>query len=242
MTLFALCTSTPIVTQRDLYYIARALEPIAREFAATWGLEAPAIETCSSPESLPSFCQPVICTDKDDANTGFLAYHMPDRGHGTLSRAFVPNATGIFEGVASVAESISHEVFEAMVDPRCDLYTHCPGRAANVVTAYECCDAVQDSFAVEFDTKSMQISNYLTPFWFRDDLADADAARRFIEAGGKFDRLGTLTHAGQIGPDGYAVFKNDTDKWLENSSGPIAGSSKPGASHPAARTVRRLAA
>lgn len=242
--LFALCTTTPLVTQRDLYFVARALEPVAGEFADAWGLVRPAIVVCASPDSLRRECQPVICTEKDELDTGFEAYHRKDAFHGTLSRAFVLNATGMFTGGNSISERISHEVLEALGDPYCDLWTHMPGRLSSHMTPIEVCDPLQDVVVVHDDGNKVEIANYVHRSFYDDRLSDPEAAASFLASGGKFDRLGTLSFAGQIGPEGYAVFKDTTTgaKWMETSAGRVGGSTKPGAAHPAARTMRRLAA
>jgi len=154
----------------------------------------------------------------------------------------VKAATGIFEGSASLSESISHEVIEALVDPLCDLWTHMPGRPAGVLVAYEACDPVEDSYTVGYMDRDVQVSNFVYPSFFDDKLVDPQLAAKFMAAGGKFDHLGKLTRAGQIGPEGYAVFKDGSATWLENDAGRMGASPRPGASHPAARTNRRLSA
>lgn len=240
--LFALCSVTPLVTQRDLYFMAGALELQASIVARAWGLEAPAVMVCASPDSLRSFCQPIICTDKDEADTNFDAYHQPDKFHGTLSRVFAPRATGIFTGDTSTSELVSHELFEALVDPLCDLYTHMPGRAANVDTALEASDMLQNTYVVTHMGTDVQCANFLYRAAFDDSLADPERASAFMAAGGKFDHLGTLTRAGQIGPEGYAVLRDGSRRWLESFTGPMGANPNAGAAHPAARTGRRLLA
>lgn len=232
--LFALIAETTLVTPADLYKLSKALEQNAQHCAADWQREAPAVVVCQSRTALPTFCQPIVFID-DDTDPGLLAVHYWNPILlAPAARVWVNRASGLVSGPYSVSEGASHEIVEALIDPRCDLWTDCPGRVG-VDIALEVGDPVQDAYLID----GVAVTNYVTPAYFDTRLADPATAASFLEQGGRFDRLGTLARAGTIGPEGYAVFRDATHRWIEDASGPAASKPKPGAGHFMARTVRR---
>ena len=234
--LFALITETALVTPADLYRLSKPLEQNAQHCAADWGREAPAVVVCDARATLPTFCQPIVFLD-DQSDDGFLAVHYWDPVRlAPAARVYVNRASGFVSGRHSVSEGASHEIVEALVDPRCDLWTDCPGRDPDVEIALEIGDPVQDAYLID----GVAVTNYVTPAYFDTRLVDPVVSRRFLEQGGKFDRLGTLRLPGTIGPEGYAVFRDRTHVWSERADGQFARNDKPGADHPWGRTVRRI--
>jgi hypothetical protein len=234
--LFALISETTLVKPSDLYRLSKPLEQSGQHCAIDWDRAPPAVVVCESRIGLPQFCQPIVFID-DDTDPGLLAVHYWNPILlAPAARVYVNRASGLVSGQFSVSEAASHEIVEALIDPRCDLWTDCPGRVG-VDIALEVGDPVQDAYLVD----GVAVSNYVTPAYFDTRLADALVASSFIAQGGKFDRLGTLPRAGTIGPEGYAVFRDATHRWLEDAGGPEIAQAKPGAAHFMARTVRRQA-
>jgi hypothetical protein len=232
--LFALISESTLVSPADLYRLTKPLERNAQECAADWNMAAPAIVVCEARVGLPAFCQPIVFID-DETDPGALAVHYFDAIRlAPAARVYVNRATGLVSGPYSVSEGASHEIVEALVDPRCDLWTDCPGRPG-VEIALEVADPVQDHYEIN----GVTVANYVTPAYFDTRLAAPDVAADFNSWGGRFDRLGTLARAGSIGPEGYAIFRDATHRWTEDIGGARGASPKPGAEHGWARTVRR---
>jgi hypothetical protein len=232
--LFALISETTLVTPAELYRLAKPLEQNGQHCAADWNMAAPAVVVCEARIGLPTFCQPIVFID-DDTDPGALAVHYWDPIRlAPAARVWVNRASGLTGGAWSVSEAAGHEVVEALIDPRCDLWTDCPGRIG-VDIALEVGDPVQDAYLVD----GVAVANYVTPAYFDTRLGDPDVAASFRQQGGKFDRIGTLERAGTIGPEGYAIFRDATHRWTEDVGGPRVASTKPGATHFMARTIRR---
>jgi hypothetical protein len=231
---FCFISETTLISPSELYVLARAIEPTAIECANAWGLDAPAIDVIDDKKNLPFACQPVVFIDSE-TDSAALAVHYwdPVRLH-PAARVYVDQASGLVSGTYSVSEGASHECFEALADPRCDLWTDLPGRS-NVQVAIEICDPVQDTF----DAGGGRIANYVHPAYFDSRLAAPDIALRFRQEGGRFDHLGTLSRAGLIGQEGYLILRNEHETWLEDDGGRFNVLRKPGAEHPWSRTQRR---
>lgn len=234
---FVLVTATTLVRPRDLGALRGALETNAQHLASLWGYEPPAIDVFASARTLPDFCIPIMMLDESTDTVGVLADHGWDAArHMPFLRVFVQQASGLVSGEWSVSKSTSHEILEAIVDPRCDLWTDMPGRPG-VDLAFEVSDPVQDDYAIG----DVLVSNFVTSSFFNARLADPAAAAEFVAAGGRFDFKGTLQRAGAIAPSGYLILRDSTHRWTENAAGEPASLSKPGAEHPLSRTERRLA-
>lgn len=238
--IFCFITETKLVSPSDLYRVKQAIEPCAVACARAWALDPNiAIDVFADRKTMPRGPDffPVVFLGDDSEDPGTLAVHFAGG-----ARVYVGRSSGLLAGPESVSEAASHEVNEALVDPFCDLYTHCPGRPAGVETPLESVDALQDSYVLRVGNDDVQVANFLHREWFADKYADADEARRFLDAGGKFDHMGRLSRAGEIGPEGYLMLRQGDRRWLENAAGGMASRTKPGATHPMSRTERRLAA
>lgn len=237
---FALIRETPLVTEKDLFWLARVLEQQAREFCLDWHLPEAAIDVIDARTHLPDFCQPVVFVD-DDSDPDALAIHYVDYPRlQPAARVYVPRASGFNSGPQAVTAAASHEVLEALADPWCDKWRAHPDPArSGVLIALEVADPVQDEYAMAGHEGDWLVSNYVTPSYFDESLWDDENRKRFLAAGGKFDRLGELFLPGRRLPGGYQILSDGMGVvWQEFGDEAV---SKPGADHAWARTVRRLA-
>lgn len=201
---FVLISKTPLVHARDLFKLSTALEQNARDCARAWGLVAPTVDVMDSQKGLPKGCNPVFFVDTAGED-GVLAEHYfdPVRG-GPAARVYVTQGSGFNRGQNSACEAASHEIVEALVNPRITLWAPMPGMPGTLV-ALESGDPVQ----TQYDIDGWAVSNFVTPAWFDGSLLDETKRKAFLAAGGKFDHNGELTHPGEIGPQGYAITRKD---------------------------------
>jgi hypothetical protein len=249
---FALIRETPLVTERDLYWLARVLEGQAQEFCAEWQLEPPALDVVAPRTPLPDFCQPVVFVD-DDSNPDALAVHYVDLPRlQPAARVYVPRASGFNSGPWPVTGAASHEVLEALADPWCDQWRAHPDPArSGVDVALEVADPPQTVYSVTGHDGDVLVANYVTPSWFDPSLWNEENRTAFLKAGGRFDRKGELTRPGEVGPSGYVILRTHDEfgdsVWTEErvarvpaaSAPPFPWEAKPGNRHPWARTERR---
>ena len=225
---FALISETPDVTPADLYRLAGALEVNGAQCAAAWGKARPAIDVIRHKRNLPRGVHPIVFVDGSDTHGSGLAFHYYDPLRpGPAARVFCGKATGFNAGESSVAELASHELVEAMTDPMVNLWLDHPdpSRVAGVEMALEVADMVQTHYLVGARGDKWQMSNFVTPSYFRQDLAEnPQRLTAFFEAGGKLDWSGELSKPGEIGPRGYAILRQPRpsggwDSWPENAGG-----------------------
>jgi len=236
--LFALIAETTLVTNADLYVMARAIEAGTQDCARAWGKKAPAVDVFEARMGLPQFCQPVVFLD-DTSDPGALAVHYWDPVRlQPAARVWSSRSSSLFDGSGAQSVAASHEVLEALGDPSCEADCPCPGRPG-VRLALELCDPVQDELVVRMSNGPVAVANYVLPAYFDEELADPEMAKIFLEGGGRFDAKGTLTRAGQIGPRGYAILSDDSRTWFEGPDGELKFSEDSAKLHPWARTERR---
>lgn len=235
--LIALISDTQLVSPADLYKLGLALELNGQHCAAAWDKEAPAIVVIDREDKLPAGAHPFVFVD-EASDQGWLAVHYFDPVRQVpAARVFVPTASGFNDGTASVAEAASHEVVEAMVDPRVNLWLPHPGPGrAGVEMALEIADMPQDHYFVEAAGTRWRMSNFVNQFYFEPG---------YLPPGTKVDHLGSLSGPGQIGPEGYAIVRArdaESGKWVSWSEDARDNrdSLAPHKLQPMARSVRRL--
>jgi len=204
---FCLVTVTQLVSKVALNGLARALEANGKHCADVWGLNAPAFDAIDAERGLPSWGSAMLFLDGSEANPEALAQHWFDKVRGMpASRVFCDRSSGLNKGRYSIDEASSHEGVESLCNPRLDLWTDMPGRIG-VQVPIEVGDPVQTHYVIRINNRDWRMANFVTPDWFRSDLADPRAAAEFLLAGGRFDYLGELSYAGEIGPEGYVVLR-----------------------------------
>ena len=168
--------------------VAQAVEGIRQElprFAAAWGVPVPGIAMLSHPVD-----QGAASGSVGDDNV----VQGADGEHTTVGprRILLVDAHAL-RGMSSVAEVLSHEVFETAANP--DLLWTTPYPNGNRL-AKETCDPVQlDPMFVTIDwfgtRVDVPVSNYVLPSWFNPST------------GGPWDAKGTLTGPLTRLPTGY---------------------------------------
>jgi hypothetical protein len=215
--LFALISETPLVRPGDLYRLAEALEVNGQHCAALWGTADPAIVVVDSRARLPRSCHPIVFVD-GEGDPGALAVHYWDPVRsGPAARVYVDRGSGLNSGDYSVCEAASHEVTEALVDPRVNLWADHPTRAP-VQVAIEVADPVQDTYeVVGRDGTRWRCTNFVTPQWFDPQFADPLQRARLRDAGLGFDYAQRLSEPGEVGPEGYVILRSSSrGVWFEN--------------------------
>lgn len=237
--IFALIAQTKLVRPRDLQAMVPALQANAAHCAAAFMIDAPGIVVIDREDKLPKGCSPVLFIDGDeDGDT--LAQHWWDPIRGIqAARVWVDRATGLRSGPHSVTESASHEIVEGMTDPYVNVWLPHPQRDG-VEVAYECADMVQDTYLID----GWQVANFVTPHWYRRDLAGYPERVAQLKQGGfALDHADRLNYPGEVGPAGYVTLRRrkadgSWHVWAEISTGE-ALSATPAKAHPLARTTRR---
>jgi hypothetical protein len=238
---FVLVRETNLVTEPDLYRLGRALEVNARHCAEAWGIQAPTIDVVNDADKVPhSVYHPIRFrshTD-DDPGAGAVHYFDPIRG-GPAAIVYVDRASGFNSGRSSVAEFASHEVVEALINPRVNLWLPHPSPLKlGVQVAREVGDPTQATYDVHQKSTSWKMTSFVTPAWFDAANHDPEMKRRVMAgggfAGGGFDYARELDGPGDVGPEGYVILRERRgDRWhvyFEDSSGTIFGAApaKPG--------------
>jgi hypothetical protein len=136
-----------------------------------------------------------ILDDPDQADA--LGWHTEDQGDVVYGRVFarpvLTNGGSSLDGQVSVASVLSHEVLETVVDPHVNLWAD---NGQGTAYSYEVCDPVEsDSYVIEVDTRSVSVSNFVTPHWF-----DPQAA-----ANEQVDYLKNCSHPFEMTKGGYVV-------------------------------------
>ena len=242
---FGLLTETRLVTAAELHRMAPALEECARHCALAWGRLAPCVDVFDDVRKLPGDVIPVVFVDSD-TDMGAIGVHSWTPQRGPAARVYVDQTSGLNSGSASTSEAASHEILEALVSPQVNLWADYPRslRHPRAQVAVECCDPMQDTYAITTGGSRWLVSNFVTPEWFDARLTDYLPSAQL-----KFDHCGRLRGAGVLGPEGYLVLRAPAAvggyvTWLEDGRGPferLASSTKRAAiAHAWSRTKARM--
>lgn len=247
MYLFCLISETPLVRYSELFRMANALETNAAHCARVWQKQAPAIVVVDDIGRIPGDCQPIVFTDKGGPD-GVLAehYYDPLLG-GPACRVYVENAGGMNLGPDSLSSAASHEIVEALVDPRVDQWVDHPTRPG-VQMALEVADPVQDAYPLESHNTRWDVSNFVTPrYWDARLVGRPDLVQALKDRGEGLDWLGRIEAPGELLAGGYAVFRKwdnlskTWNTWAEYgaSGGSFTAQQLTAKRHPGSRTRRR---
>ncbi len=97
-----------------------------------------------------------------------------------------------------VSVTATHELAEMLLDPGANLIVQ---GADNTLYAFEVCDAVEEE---TFQIDGHDVSSFVYPAWFA-----AAGGSRYVDAGGRLDKLGHTMNAFQILPRGYMPIYKD---------------------------------
>ena len=136
-----------------------------------------------------------LLNDADQADD--LGWHTEDQGEVIYGRVFarpvLESGGTVLAGQNSVASVLSHEVLETFVDPTVNLWAD---RGDGVAIALEVADPVEsDSYLIDVDGTEVNVSNFVTPYWFDPQ---AKPKRRF-------DFMRTTKGPFKMSPGGYVV-------------------------------------
>ncbi|MET8270710.1 hypothetical protein [Streptomyces sp. NPDC005096] len=137
----------------------------------------------------------VIGVFDDSDQAGALGWHAKD-GDAVCDKVFaspvLDSGGTALEGELSVSAVLSHEVLEAYLDPRVQLWA---SDADGAMWANEVCDPVEDSaYEVKVGGRKVSVSNWVTQAWFDSK-----------PSGEEYDYMGKLSGPFEIAQGGYAV-------------------------------------
>jgi hypothetical protein len=241
----AICNASTLVSNEDCQTLATALQAGNGDIAEAWERVSATVFFTTDPSSVnlaEEDCLLVILDDADQA--GALGYHATTPTGQAYARVFARDSIAGLKGVdpasltgvqptadvlAYVCPVADHEAKEAFIDPEAGGWED--DGSGNAAWAREVCDPVEsDSYSWgDGAGKVAWLSDFVTPDFF--DPAAQD---------GPFDHLGSVTGPLELATGGYAIVEQ------EGAVQQVFGETyaewrKPGKTHPAARTARRLA-
>ena len=241
---------TPLVSPKDLYQLCAPLEASGRDCADYWGKPRPAVDVVAHASKVPAGAMPIFFVDGVGLPGGALAWHFYDPLRGKpAARVYVGKATGFNEGASSVCELASHELVEALVDPKLDKWLAHPF-LPNTEVALEVADPVQTHYLVCQRGTDWRVANFVTPAYFDASLVEPASLRKYFATGQRFDWVGELKFPGDVGPQGYTTLRTPTEGggWRSTTecAGRVpaewAGEQAASKAHPLSRTRLRRAA
>jgi hypothetical protein len=231
---FVLIRETSLVSEPDLYRLARALEINAQHCAEAWGVLPPTIDVIDDLTKVPGLYHPIRFRSHTDEDPGAGAVHYWDPiRRGPAAIVYVDRASGFNAGRSSVAEFASHEVVEALINPRVNLWLPHPSPLKpGVQVAREVGDPTQATYDVVIKGTKWRMTSFVTPGWFDAANHDPELQRR-IMAGRGFDYAHELQGPGEVGPEGYVILREGGVIYFEDSSGQRFGAAPLKAGHEA---------
>jgi len=227
---FGLISESRLARATDLFRLCKPLEANARHCAEAWGLEAPTIDVIDREDKLPTGMHPIVFVSDDSGDPGALAVHYYDPFRaGPAAIVYVDRASGWNSGSYSVSEAASHEVLEALCNPRLNIWrAHVDASRVGVQAAGEVADPCQDTYEIPAHGVRWKVSNFVTPAWFDAANLEPALADR-VKMGRGFDYAKRLSRPGQVGPEGYVILRERGESgqwslWYEDSSGQRFGS------------------
>jgi len=223
MTSIVIINSCKSVTDIQGQQITAALNLVLPKFCTDWGLIKYSVVYV--PQQYKSTNTGVklkiFLLDSDPPSDGILGYHgiTSDTPYSNIyckTTLSYPGATVVYSNNASnptVAQTVSHEIFEMLVDPNCNMWAD--DGTGETMYAYETCDPVESNlvqvnvpktasilkwtgknFALSrgIPAATVTLSDWVLPSWF-------DPQRTV----GPFNYLKTITSPLSISPLGYTI-------------------------------------
>lgn len=180
--------------------IATATAAVARQavrdFWPAWGVRMPSVTFVPGGQSVAAPFGGILITvvdSIDNVAAGVLGYHTEDQGGrqwGVVACSpSLDNGAQVLKGDWSVSSVLSHEILEALGDPRVNGYCHDGGSR---LYSLEVCDPVE---APTYEVDGVSLSNFVLPAWFDPNVGH-----------GKYDHLGLLSTPFSLLPAGYCVY------------------------------------
>jgi len=207
-TLITVINSSTAVTATDANSAVRAVNMVVQKFCQQWSLpnvsvqlSTGAVSTLPHAAAVPSNSYIIRILDVTDVS-GIPAYHTLVSGvpSAKVFAKTILDAGGavLYEPTRTkqtVAQCISREIFEMLLDPKCSTWTINPATAT--LYANEVCDPVNGSIVVLRllpDNTRVSVSDWTLPAW-----------RDVTNTVGPFNYLDTLTAPFQVDAAGYAM-------------------------------------
>jgi hypothetical protein len=212
----------------DVQLAARACAAQLRtDVAPEWGMKQMSVVYMPKDAPVPPGAYVIgIFDDSDQA--GALGWHTKD-GTNIYGKVFagpvLDNGGTAIDGELSVSAVLSHEVLEAYLDPRVQLWAQ---DEQGAMWAMEVCDPVEDqAYSVKVGGREVSVSNFVLPAWFDSQ-----------STGERLDHLEQLQHPFTLSKGGYAV--KMADGQVQDVYGDKFAEWKlPGKKHELSRKVRR---
>ncbi|MFF4902316.1 hypothetical protein [Streptomyces sp. NPDC001068] len=228
MVFIAVVNHSSRISDGDVQLAARACATqVRRDVAPEWGVKPLSVVYMEKNAPVPPGAY-VIGVFDDSDQAGALGWHTKD-GDAIYGKVFAgpvfDNGGSALEGELSVSAVLSHEVLEAYLDPRVQLWA---SDADGALWAYEVCDPVENfAYEVKVGGRKVSVSDFVTQAWF-DSQSTGEA----------YDFLEKLTKPFEIAEGGYAV--KMTDGKVDQVYGArFAEWKKPGKAHELSRMARR---
>lgn len=228
--IIALATETPLVTVERMHAMIAPLRVFMSHVDRAYmlGNEPLSVILVNREKRAPAGATTCVFMDESIDSTT-LAHHYYDYvRQAPAYRVFAKNTSGLNAGSASAFESLCHEAAEAKCNGKVSLWHPHPTRPG-VELAYENADPTQDTYEINVRGERWLAANFITPHWYRKDLVGrpsmvAQLAQQF---GYGLDWCNRLKTPGEIGPEGYALFRQKRpdgsyERWAEDKSGRLS--------------------
>ena len=201
-----LVNNSTVVSTNDVRTINAAMNIAIAEFCYAWGIH-PAItyfpiNSLTLPAMNPAAkTYTVTISDLTDV-PGSYGYHSDVSGAAfakVFAKTILDNGGGILHSATSslsVAQVISHEIFEMLANTICNTWWVTPSGAS--LYAGEVCDPVQgNTFSVTVEGKQVSLSDYILPAWALPGSKT-----------GPYNQANTLTAPFTLAKGGYCIRVN----------------------------------
>lgn len=219
MTQVAIVNQSTVVSDADGSTITAALNEILPQFCKEWSLST---YTCVYVGKGRTSTIPIkiFLLDTSDVKSA-LAYHDQDDDF-TYGKAFAKTVLsngGVMlyssnPKVFTFAQAVSHELFEIIMDPYCNVWAVSPN--GRIQYAYEVCDPVQSNVVTvqvksSSKSKSLWLNKKSSVVYTKVGLSDWVLPRWFNPEAikGPFNHNNTLNAPFTLDKDGYAICLNN---------------------------------
>lgn len=216
----AVINQSTMIVDIDGSNMVMALNILLPKFCTSWSIsQVDAVYIPKNSINIPETAYRIYLLDTADID-GVLAYHTlrSDIPYGNVFVNTILSSGGVIlyeasQTMSTVAQCLAHEVFELLIDPRCNIWWM--NFNTGQLFAGEVCDPVQSNVVLITLSNGVNVglSDWILPSW-----QDAQNTK------GPFNYLNTLTSPFEI-KNGYAmIIKNSNITSIYNNSKPLANS------------------